>query len=615
MNKLIEQEITPQTLATIPEQAWDFKQLSSYPGLNLDWIRAYPKADWNFKKLSKHKKFRGEWFETRPDGDWDFHVLSRQDIYFEWLRLRPDAPWDYDYLSEHMSIYFTKLREFSDKWNYKILSRRLNLTLDWIEEFPNADWDFPNLHQAYHFNISWFYKFPNKPWNLQALCKYAPKIELMKFYPSGNWSLDDLYDTNLSYKFLNSTQHLNWDTDLLAASPFCKYSWLTLFSRFEWNFYILSRNPKCQLSWLQLHNEADWHFDEIATYCDNIDINWFFHLDKSYWDMDILSSHKNLTLEWITSYSEWKWNFNRIQETKNFKIEWLLEEPNLPWKYNQLTNHPKLTLEYIDRIGVSKFKEEHLSFNPHLTLEWIQKHSNLNWEVKYLAHNPNFQLSWLDAKHYNSERKIFTFTLPQLFRDGYIMSNSRIQNMITLDMITQYQDSNWTLFIMQIKKLNIDWLIASPQIEWEMYSPNLGFRKFLQKTPFHREHKDYDLFHRYLKQARKAKDYDKIANLFRLVKYKLPIMNIDMYQMENIYEPLQLQTLGGEIYMLEGWSEQKNLMRFIRSQLAEELGEFDILATLNDIRDCYAHHGKTQELKHIFLAQKQGPEAMIVFTD
>ena len=49
-------------------------------------------------------------------------------------------------------------------------------------------------------------------------------------------------------------------------------------------------------------------------------------------------------------------------------------------------------------------------------------------------------------------------------------------------------------------------------------------------------------------------------------------MNIDMYQMENIYEPLQLQTLAGEIYMWKGgWSEQTNLMRFIRSNLAKKL--------------------------------------------
>ena len=44
--------------------------------------------------------------------------------------------------------------------------------------------------------------------------------------------------------------------------------------------------------------------------------------------------------------------------------------------------------------------------------------------------------------------------------------------------MTQYQDSIWTPFILKIKKLNVDWLIATPKIEWEMYSLDWDVENF-----------------------------------------------------------------------------------------------------------------------------------------
>ena len=54
--------------------------------------------------------------------------------------------WEADSISNHPNLSLDWIEKFPEKnWDWKIISQHNNLQLEWIEKFPDKDWDWKNI--------------------------------------------------------------------------------------------------------------------------------------------------------------------------------------------------------------------------------------------------------------------------------------------------------------------------------------------------------------------------------------------------------------------------------------------------------------------------------------
>ena len=122
----------------------------------------------------------------------------------------------------------------------------------------------------------------------------------------------------------------------------------------------------------------------------------------------------------------------------------------------------------------------------------------------------------------------------------------------------------------------------------------------------------------------KKQDFNKLKNLDKeeIIKYFSVICHNPESKIFNIYpglfyqidQPIELQDLSGDIYYLENWFTQENILAYAKEQLPD-LGEFDIAVDAQDGTEELLMASKTDvgTLKNHLFQGKDGPQGMIVY--
>jgi hypothetical protein len=105
------------------------------------------------------------------------------------------------------------IRDNIDKnWFVMFLSSNPNVTLDLIEDFPNAGWNYQYLSN--NPNITWDYILQNinREWNFELLSENpAITIEVIKNNPTYDWHLDGfIRNPNATMDIIKANQDLDW---------------------------------------------------------------------------------------------------------------------------------------------------------------------------------------------------------------------------------------------------------------------------------------------------------------------------------------------------------------------------------------------------------------------
>ena len=85
--------------------------------------------------------------------------------------------------------------------------------------------------------------------------------------------------------------------------------------------------------------------------------------------------------------------------------------------------------------------------------------------------------------------------------------------------------------------------------------------------------------------------------------------------LDNMKSPLILQDLSGDIYYLENWLTQGNILEYAKEQLSE-IGEFDIYIDSQNIDDEEGFLATETDkilFKSHLLQNPEGPQGMIVY--
>lgn len=283
------------------------------------------------------------------------------------------------------------------EWNISALSRNPNISVEFIEENINLNWDFISIPRYVKLNIDFVIKYKEKFENISA------------YYISSNRGIG----VNEMELFYEDGDYMTlWDQAGILENP--------------------SFDPYVDLS--------DYISDYIIT-ADGTE-NYFSgknlipyksvndELNRHAWIG--LSKNPNITIDFIRDYKD-KLDFNLLSSNKAVKAEDIINNQDLRWT-EAVINNPNVNLEVIKMYIPRKIRNDELfdiaksqNIKPGelLSLDSLQK-QNMNVIKKIYILNPNTSLSdirqWkiriTDMRHnklYGEIRKIF-YTIDRVER-------------------------------------------------------------------------------------------------------------------------------------------------------------------------------------------------------
>ena len=584
-----------------PNAKWDFRALTHHPNLTLEWLLELPDGDWDFSHLSYLSTLNEKWFQSFPTASWKFDVLSRQNnIHLSWLLAIPEA-----------------------KWNFNVFSCYHRLDTEWIRNFPNGNWNVTRLVKHKNFSVEWIKLLPDLDWDTSELALEHLHIRNLESFPHLNWNFKKASEhIQLDLSWLLKFPKAKWDFKILSRHVNFEYAWMEEFPKAKWDFKHISKNMDLELSWLLNFQQAPWDFNFISSN-PKLDIQWFYRFPNGNWNVRTLSEHPNLIPRWfeVEIFNSWDWDYGPLlRKDSAFKLSWVIENPNYNWSFWALSQHPDLTLDFVKKFKNRGFNMKEISFNPAINEEWFPEFNKTDWNLRFMSHNVNFQFSWLQFFPEGD----WLFDKISCFEPWTNNSlHRRIRpwqylNTLTLPVLQKYQTKPWNIdFLLQHKKLTIDWLIATPYLNWTHYNfiDMLTRRKSLKGTPLHQKNPQVNKMVSLIQTAYQEQNFMRVKFLYECVKQKVVPTDISSMNPENINQPLELQDLSGDIYYIPDWFYIKNILRDIRKELID-LGYFDIYVdSKEDENGRVFTHRQSPLIKRMLLEMKDYPNAMIVYRD
>jgi len=160
--------------------------------------------------------------------------------------------WKEDNISNHPNLQLEWIEKFPDKdWNWKEISKNPNLQLEWIEKFPDKDWNWKEIsdvHVKYTKKIKfeWIEKFPEKKWDWGCIsCHENLRLEWIEKFPEKKWDWKEILNhPNLSLDWIEK----KWDWKEISKH------------NKDWEWFVISRNPNFKFEWLMKVPYNTWYF-------------------------------------------------------------------------------------------------------------------------------------------------------------------------------------------------------------------------------------------------------------------------------------------------------------------------------------------------------------------
>ena len=273
--------------------------------LNIKWshVKDNLHLQWDWNNLSRNKNITIEHIISLPYKlwNWEFICCNADIKKIQWHHIKdnPKLPWKWcsllqcDNLPLEILVNIGNMRLIK-RWDH--LSDNLNLTMKFIEQYLDKDWDWISL--SYHKNITldFILKHKDKDWSFSNVC----------------------YNPNITFEQIISHPELNWDWSNISSQ-----SYITL-KHIKENF---------QLPW-------DW---KRVTYNKNITIEIILHdlitihqINYSEFDWNEINTNKIITSNIIKQYPHLPWNWSFISNNQYISWELLKEFPNEYWKYSDI---------------------------------------------------------------------------------------------------------------------------------------------------------------------------------------------------------------------------------------------------------------------------------------
>lgn len=333
-----------------PDKPWDFEDIVyefKNSRLVIECVSILHTKPWDFRKLSSYKHLTTQFIEQNLKKNWS------------WTDLYENPSFDFVYFYE----YYDDVAEDEDFW--KSLSKNPNITVTFVEE---------------HFDENWDWKFLSK--NMKDITKVVTK------HPTWPWNYVFLsMNKSLTAEFVEKHFDKEWNWDNLSHNENVVKTGLEKhIDEWPWTWKNVSQlaaiiSPNLILQ----HKTKPWDWRQIAYYL-NADVS-FFEEHKDNFSFNALAGNRNLTVEFVEknmdrfkneSHLTWKWLSERMIITKEYLQDHLYDRP---WDPNALSQNihlsPDIVLEHKDKFP---WNWHGLSQNDAFDWKFILEHPNLPWE-------------------------------------------------------------------------------------------------------------------------------------------------------------------------------------------------------------------------------------------
>lgn len=472
----------------------NFGRLSHNRYLNLDWLQKFPNANWNYHVLTRRYNFNKIWFYALPDKPWDLELIfssqsftlkeiitipdmkikldfpslsSNPDLSLQWLQHYPDEDWDLQKLSRHPNFCLEWFNLFPvDRWDFQEISKNKTFPLCILDDYPDADWDFQEISYHQKLNCYWFAEFKDRDWDFEFL--------------QNKYIFDDLAD--------------NMNQEMLTV-------WVVNFPEDKHDFEKLSDLIHLSLEMLQAFPLAPWNFQTISNR----------HIGKY---LKWTRGARFIEKSWLELFPQANWDPNALIQLSNFDLSWTLVSPHLDWKFNKISykleditydfikrfpdnslnntwlkTHPYLNETWLQFIPQTPENYKKLSYHKLVDLNWLTTYPDAPWDWKILSCAPKLDVSWLERfpeKTWNfselSDRvNLDILALEILPHSPWVFSSLSYNKNLTLRELQQYGNRDWNFMTLSSHpNCDLTWLQAFPDKISQWHFPSLSKSKKLK---------------------------------------------------------------------------------------------------------------------------------------
>jgi hypothetical protein len=311
------------------------------------------------------------------------------------IRKYPNKIWCFVTLSANPNITINFVKEFINKnWDWNVLSFNLSIinetkeSFDFVFENQNKNFNWYALSEnlnidfidKYCDTLPWHWRgvFRNREMNEKFIFKYGERIMSHDisfiFYDLSNMkNYDGFY--NISLDFIMKNKDLPW-------------CWSRVFQRSDVDIdFILENiefinNEYCDCWWALSSNE-NITLDIIKKY---------YYLN---WDWEGLSYNPNLTINFIEKNIDKPWNWHNISANRSIPFHIIDKFPHKPYDFIILSNRKDLDLDIVYKYKYLDWNWNFISCNQNINYEDYKNYEELiPWKLYFLTENPNMNNKW-----------------------------------------------------------------------------------------------------------------------------------------------------------------------------------------------------------------------------
>lgn len=407
---------------SLSEKPWDWDNLSSRKGLDLEFVKKHADFNWNWTALSEHPDLTMEMITSLPQKSWDYRlisgsnnnlslddILAHSEMDWNWMSLTqrvtsveimkrfPDKNWDWEWFSEHGKFNIQEVVENPElPWNWNKLSRHPDLTWDIVRTFIKKDWSWVTLSARPFITLDIVMKYP-KMWSWSQLSK-NPSItaDMVRKHPMMPWD----------FKAMSYNRKLVSDDggQIILDFKECEWDWYEISSYAHYDFiytfglelpFVLEGilEQYTPILWSFVEQTADifpWPWIKIIEH-ERFDTEAAMmllpHMIHDFHAIDVMFriclNKVNLievAIELFNQgFEDQEW-FEDLYMCKFWTPDYLVKYPDMPWDWDALSENKKTTMEFIEKNMQLPWDWSMVSENDNLTWQFIMRHPNQNWD-------------------------------------------------------------------------------------------------------------------------------------------------------------------------------------------------------------------------------------------
>ena len=431
---------------------WDWKLISSNPGIYEDDILEHQDLPWNWNfvltnpnvslgfileeiddevtksdmgnALSSSKSITVKDIKEHWYIQWNWCLLtSNPSITLDDIEKFPDLPWDPDALSMRRAklanpvidsnVGCTSIvdrfdfanvkKEHHELFDWNAVSSNINLTIDFVIENPSLPWNYKEL-SANHFPRQ-FENVKEMIRNGVSMCdRHCRETLEQKFQ---RIILEKVHQTTIcrscsskliTMDFVRKHSEKPWNSIHLSANPNVTMDIVREFDFIEWNYGILTSNPGITIDDIDQNPDLSWNWGTMNT---RNDLTMKFirkYIDKS-WDWFALYSYNNIVVEHFDElFAIHPEHHENVIYNSNVTLEFVKNNPYLPWKFSD-AKIKDITAEFINSHKCVNWNWKHIFMHSSINPCDITKTNNDFW--KYVPYSSNFTINYFEQNMEN----------------------------------------------------------------------------------------------------------------------------------------------------------------------------------------------------------------------